>query len=134
MNTPPHTTPVTTVTTQYPAETVDTHLESQLDKLSDRVDRGFRDMQNDMKELRNEIRDNVSKEVFHSEVKRIDDNRESDIRHNEAQFVKLAGAVDSVKEMVEGIKSFTWKAMTLAVGVVGIIFTAANFAINHFMG
>lgn len=133
MTTPPHTTPVTTVTTQYPAETVDSHLEKQIENLSNRVNEGFQGMQAELKDLRNEIRDNVSKEVFHSEVKRIDDNRMSDIRHNEAQFIKLSEAIGEVHRVIDGIKGFTWKAVTLALGVATLFFSAASFAINYFL-
>lgn len=110
----------------YPAEMGDQHLSILIQDLDKKVDRGFRDVENDIKDLRNEIRDNVSKETFQSEVKRVDENRINDTRHNETKFANLELMIDTTNKAIDGMKSFTWKAVTASTAVVGLVFTGVN--------
>lgn len=114
----------------YPAEMGDKHLSELISELDKKVDRGMRDLSNELKDLRNELRDNVSKETFQSEIRRVDENRSNDVRYNEAKFGEIVNVIEAVSKSthsaIDGIKSFTWKIVTLAVTLVGAVFTVVN--------
>lgn len=121
----------------YPASTVDAHLEKQIKELGVQVEKGFEVMKDndrrieaDLRDLRNELRDNVSKEVFQSEVKRLDDNRLSDAALTAVKFSEFEKMLNITTSSIAGMKAFTWKAVTLATTLLGLVFTGVNVFIK----
>lgn len=116
----------TTTNINYPAEMGDKHLEDQIAQLEKYLGGKIDNVENSVRDLSQKIDQAISKEVFQSEVRRIDDNRDNDLRYNAGKFKELA-------DMIAGIKGFTWKAVTLAVGIVGLMLTTVNVLSSIFL-